>query len=593
MSIRSSLSLVLGAALSLTMTATNGLAQSTPPAKAKPATKSDAKPAAKSGAKSDAKTAATPAVPEGGVPHYIRPETPEQRRDRIGTNEDPGPNPDEKTIFWRYGSQFTIFKVEKEFAKYMPEPGYVRPLAQANFVREIYQENDKYIWVWNKILEPEEVPEESKYHEYSQEHLQYFEELRGEFAPIEPPAAGVRLRFEEASAGLPTTGSWRNGAAVADMNEDGFPDLVCPPQRGPADVPAIFLGDGKGNWKRWNADFPRRFNYGSVVVADFNKDKHLDVAFSIHLTGVAVFLGNGKGQFKEVEGLKDDYFPTRRLVAADVDGDGWMDFVAITEGPVGIGKDSKKSKYGHLRAYLNRNRAQSFEGHDLASKEEFLGGDYLVAANFNGDKFPDFLGASIYFNGTKTLYLSKGDLDYEPLVKGLIIPGRSYYYAMAAAHFLRNGKTDDAIVAYMRDWPNTIDPKLVPTPPVTKISGLDRITFDGGEPTRTPIIRWEGATGIPGVASGDFDGDGNLDVAYAQRKQIAILLGDGAGGFKRADVEGIELPAQRSYDLKIADLNGDRKPDVMVMFESDETTAFTGKNGSVHVYLNRGKAASN
>ncbi len=584
MSTRKSLYLVLGAALSFMMTATGGHAQSTAAKTAKPAAKTPAKPAADANA-----------VPEGGVPHYIRPETPEQRRDRIGSNEDPGLNPDEKTIFWRYGSQFTIFKVEKQFAKYMPEPGMVRPLAQANFVKEIYQENDKYIWVWNKIMEPEETPDpsSSKYHEYSQEHLQYFEELRDEFAPIEVPAAGVRLKFEESSAGLPPTGSWRNGASVADMNEDGFPDLVCPPQRGPADYPAIFLGDGKGGWKQWKLDFPRRFNYGSVVVADFNKDKHLDLAFSVHLTGIAVFLGNGKGQFKEVEGLKDDYYPTRRLVAADVDADGWMDFVAITEGPIGVGKDAKKNTHGHLRAYLNRNKGQSFVGQDIAAKNEYLGGDYLVAANFNGDRFPDFLGASIYFNATKTLYLSKGSMDYEPLVKGLLIPGRSYYYAMAAARFLRNGKTDDAIVSYMRDWPGNLDPKLVPTPPVTKISGLDRITFSGGEPTRTPIVRWEGATGIPGVASGDFDGDGNLDVAYAQRREITILLGDGAGNFKRADIEGVELPPQRSYDLKVADFNGDKKPDVMMMYESDETTAFTGKNGSVHVYLNRGVDRAN
>jgi hypothetical protein len=552
-------------------------------------------------AQSTAKTqkpAAAPApaassVPDGGVPHYIRPETPEQRRDRIGTNDDPGLNPDEKKVFDRYGEQYTIGKFEKQYAKYMPEPGMVRPVAQVNLPMEIYQENDKYVWVWIRVVKPPDVTEvaNAKYADFSQDQLHYFDQLRGDFEPIDVPAAGVKLRFEEASTGLPTSGSWRNGGAVADMNEDGIADLILPPQRGPADTPAIFLGDGKGKWTRWKTDFPRPFNYGSVVVADFNKDKHLDIACSIHLTGVAVFLGDGKGRFKEVDGLKEDYYPTRRLITADVDADGWLDIVAISEGPVSIGKDVRKMSHGLLRAYLNRNKGQAWEGQDIADRTEHLGGDHLAAGNFNGDRYPDFVGASIYFNGTDTLFLSKGANDYAPFNKGLLIPLRSYYYGATAARFVRNARTDDAVVSYMRDWPTTIDPNLVPVPPIMKISGVDRITFANGEPKRTPIVRWPGMTEVAGVVNGDFDGDGNLDIAYAQRQKVTILLGDGAGNFKRADIDGLQLPPQRSYDIKVADLNGDRRPDILMMYESDETAAFAGKNGSVHVYLNRGVSA--
>src|SRR5262245_24439872 len=102
MSNRSSLVLVLGAALSLTMATSDGFAQKAPAKTEKPKS-------------STAKTAAGEAVPEGGLPHYIRPETPEQRRDRIGSNEDPGTNPDENKIYFRYGKKYKIFKVEKEF----------------------------------------------------------------------------------------------------------------------------------------------------------------------------------------------------------------------------------------------------------------------------------------------------------------------------------------------------------------------------------------------------------------------------------------------------------------------------------------------
>jgi hypothetical protein len=80
------------------------------------------------------------------------------------------------------------------------------------------------------------------------------------------------VRFEESSDGLPDAGSWRNGGAVADMNGDGNPDIVLPPQRAGNGIPAIFVGDGKGG-------------------------------------------------FREV--FHDRAFPSRRLVATDVDRDGW------------------------------------------------------------------------------------------------------------------------------------------------------------------------------------------------------------------------------------------------------------------------------
>jgi hypothetical protein len=536
---------------------------------------------------------------DGGVPAYIKEETPQERADRLGTPEDPGINPPPDKIFIRFGKQYKIRRYEREFARYFPDnPKVVRPLAMVNFNFEIYQQNEKYVWVWMEEIANKSREERRKAQDVKplpKETVDYLNLIREDFAPLDPAASPVRLRFEESSQGLPGTGSWRNGGTVADMNGDGKLDIVLPPQRAGNGVPAIFLGDGKGGWKQWPTVWSTRLNYGSVVAADFNKDKNMDVAFSVHLAGVAVFLGNGKGEFKEV--FYDKAFPSRRLVTADVDRDGWQDVVAITEGPTGRSGDPKAKEYTALRGYLNREKGTKWEGLNIAHPKDNTSGDYLATGNFNNDRFPDFLTSTIYFNGTSTVHLSQGEAkkyDFFWDGKGYVIPFRSYYSAVAAGRFA-NKDRDDAIVSYYRIWPSKVDPEQIAAPPLQRVVGLDRMSFsaDGKAGTRTPILRWEAGRSVSGIATADFDRDGKNDVMFTRHdpREAVLLLGDGKGGFAHAAVEGITLRPQSNYDLMVADVNADSRPDVIVMYESESATSLSVKNGSVHVFLNRGPAA--
>ncbi|HYI10571.1 MAG TPA: VCBS repeat-containing protein [Thermoanaerobaculia bacterium] len=544
-----------------------------------------------------AKAHDTSAVPDGGMPHWIRPETPEQRKERLSTQEDPGINPNEETIWWRFGKQYRIRKFDKKWSRYTDQPGFVKPFAFANFTEELYQENEKWVWVWMEELEDvppptEEDVREANYRELDQTQVEFLESLRGEFTPLEAPKSNVKVRFEKASTGLPEEGSWRNSLAVADMNGDGHADIILPPERAGRIIPSIFLGDGKGTWKFWSTvQWPGRLNYGSVVAADFNKDKKMDLAFGVHLSGVAILMGDGKGNFTEAERLTN--FPTRRVLVRDVDADGWMDVVALSEGPVMRGSDLKGPGFGNLRAYLNRKKGTEWEGANIADPKQRISGDWLAAGDFNGDKFPDFVGSNLYFNGTDTIYLSKGANAYESLAgQQSIVPFRSYYWATTAGRFSSRNR-DEAIVTFTRQWVPRLDPKLIPAPPLEKVSGLDRISFEGGTPKRTPIVRWGGksASRVTGIGSGDFDGDGHQDILYARADERAfkLLVGDGKGGFREAVLEGLELAGtQRFYDLGLADVNGDKRLDVVMMYEAQTGTSFSRKNGKVEVFLNRG-----
>lgn len=542
----------------------------------------------------------TPQI-DGGIPTWIRPETPEQRRDRIGTAEDPGLDPDPKKEWYRFGRTYTIEKYDRRWESHdnVEDPAHVRPFGFVNFVAEIYQQNEKWVWVWvptdiGKPMSEQQAMEGvvSEVEPYTEPQMAYLRKIQPEFAPLEPPASNKSLRFEQSSDGLPTSGSWRNSMAVADMNNDGNPDIVVPAQRGGGrQIPAIFLGDGTGKWKIWSTVvWPYEIQYGGVTAADFNKDGNKDLAFAVHLTGVRVWLGDGKGNFTDSsEGLPVSDYPTRRVVAADLDGDTWTDVLAISEGA----SPTRKIEVGKVRAFFNRSRGKKWEAADAAAPKHILGGDWLAVGKFNRDKFADFVGASNYYQASELIYLSKAAKQWAPVSSdGDIVPYLSYYWGLATGRF-SSKQLDDAIMAYTRFWPDNVNPKKIPTPPLTKVAGVDRVTFTGKQATRTPIIRFDSNRAILGLGSGDFDGDGNLDVIfdrYHPSREFVLLLGDGKGNFARGKLEGIRPDENTNYDLTVADVNKDGRPDVLVMYESQSESRFGIQDGSIRVFLNRGAA---
>src|SRR5215212_5553804 len=474
----------------------------------------------------------------GTTPVYIRPETAEQRRARLGT-EDPGPDPDPKKTFFRYGRQYHIEKFDRRWAAYDVEQGWVRPFAFVNSAKEIYQQNDNFVWVWMEDKDPQHettLPVEvAKVGNYDDAQYKYLKYIQPEFSALAPEMAGKRMVFEDSSEGLPTGGSWRNSLTVADMNNDGFADIITPPQRGGGGVlPAIFLGDGKGHWKIWDTVvWPFGIQYGGVAAADFNKDGNMDLAFAVHLQGVRVWLGDGKGNFTESStGLLTNNYPTRRVVVTDLDQDGWPDVLAISEGPTAA---DKTQTLGKVVGFLNRNKGAQWTVLPASDPKNVFAGDWLAVGNFNKDKYPDFVGASIYFQGSQIVHLSKERGKWETIKSdGDVVPYLSYYFAVAAGP-LSSKKVDDALISFVRIWPPDADPTKVAPPAVPTLSGIDRITFTGAEPKRVPLMRWPSNRGVTGMTIDDFDGDGNADVAFTRfdPRELVVLLGDGKGGFRR------------------------------------------------------------
>ena len=87
-------------------------------------------------------------------------------------------------------------------------------------------------------------------------------------------------------------------------------------------------------------------------------------------------------------------------------------------------------------------------------------------------------------------------------------------------------------------------------------------------PNNIPVIT--NFVGVPGsVAAGDFNGDGNLDVAIPvlyDPGRVIVMNGDGTGNFVFANEYAT---GQNSTAITIADFNSDSKPDIAVANKGD------------------------
>ena len=454
----------------------------------------------------------------------------------------------------------TIPKIEGYYQKVEPGKVRIKPGLLFDVLRE--GEEDFDVKMYEPVIGgPPPVPQEPP-------------------APVEvvEPATVDRLTFQAFDEGLPKEGQWRNGFTVADMNGDGHPDIVHGPARKGQMRPWIFLGDGEGHWRPWSeARFPRvGLDYGDTAVADFNGDGHADIAFASHLRGVMVMVGDGNGVFttwsegtgfanpEAHEGVAS--FSSRAIEAADWNGDGRPDLVALGEGPRLTGARAPNAVGGDLDTgaqglvvFLNHGDG-TWERLDHGVGRGHVFGDDLELADFDGDGRLEVLTSSGAFGRNDLLVSVDASGEWHRVALDGV-PANAYSWSVATGDFDGDGHPDMAVGYQQKSSGNLL-----------WHTGID-VMLNRGDGSWEPhtAISVPDESGVWSLAAGDIDADGHTDLlGVTGVGEVLVLLGNGDGTFEQEEVAAkIDLETCRGYHAELRDVDGRPGDEMLIGFAGE------------------------
>jgi len=370
----------------------------------------------------------------------------------------------------------------------------------------------------------------------------------GLVAQSAPPAPAVTLLRNSGLAQMVWPG---------DFNGDGITDLASTaprPSGAPPSPVVVAIGRGDGTF-----DPPAATAFAGHVMAvsDVNGDGRPDLLIADDSSASVVLffaLGNGDGTFTSTRSVNTAGGAEFALVS-DLDGDGIKDVI------VGAADDAIQIYPGHADGTYG-------DAVTLAGGLFIHGG---IVADFNGDGKKDFAIAN-HYGRSVTIFLNQGAFNF----LATDVPVGMQANDVTARDLNGDGKID--LVVAMSDGGDN-DTYFT--------AGGAGVLLGHGDGTFDAVVTYDVPRGGWNAVVGDFNRDGIVDIATANRSSIyyddcgparktwdtiSILAGRGDGTFAAAsnfsigDQADLNGTADRNAvaSLKTSDLNGDKATDLIV-----------------------------
>jgi hypothetical protein len=325
-----------------------------------------------------------------------------------------------------------------------------------------------------------------------------------------------------------------SSVAVADLNHDGFLDVVVANKNGLS----VLLGNGDGTLRtavEYNSG--QLYSYDASVV-DVNGDGKPDIVLmdecgdsDCNDPTVSVFLGNGDGTFKPAL-TSEPVTSAEFVVVSDVNGDGKPDLMVSTQGGVSVSLGNGDGTF--QPGVLYESGVYWSVGVTVAD----LNGDNkmdIILANQCTEYCPTWEG-----EGSVSILLGNGDGTFQPAATYDVA---AFYAGTVVAIDVNGDRKQDLVVT-------TCLPNNCSWGSASVLLGKGDGTF---QPAVTYAIAYVGT--YSGLAVADINEDGKLDVVVPGY----VLLGNGDGTFQAAQ----NTESNEDFGIAVADLNRDGRPDLV------------------------------
>jgi FG-GAP-like repeat/FG-GAP repeat len=355
--------------------------------------------------------------------------------------------------------------------------------------------------------------------------------------------------------------------AVADLNGDGNPDLALADNCTSGEV-IILLGNGDGTFQAPQSYASGAFIATSVAVGDFNGDGKIDLAVG-HVTANGTV---STGVVSVLIGNGDGTLQTARIYATGIGSAASVTVADVNQDGkldlvVAVAGSGLGRSSGQVSALLGRGNGTFQTAQSYASGG--IDATSLVVGDFNGDGKPDVAVANRCIAGPDCFNTANnGGLSMLLQRGGRFLAPREYTFPDCSAEATAVG-----------DFNGDGNPDLAVVDRCGGAGGTLSVLI--GKPNGTfqtgPSFSLGGFYGFS-VAVADFNGDGKLDVAVTNSctgidqcsdgtAGLSILLGNRDGTFQAA--KRYNFFGAIAYSLAVADFNGDGVPDLAVTVQNN------------------------